>query len=52
LARYGPAFAEVVDAVSAKLTSSDLTALDAAMLRDPGLAAAIARRWLANHGLL
>jgi osmoprotectant transport system substrate-binding protein len=52
LERYGPGLATVVDAVSARLGSSDLRDLNAGMMRNPEAAASEASRWLAAHGLL
>jgi osmoprotectant transport system substrate-binding protein len=52
LGRYGPGFATVVDAVSARLGSSDLRDLNAGMMRNPEAAASEASRWLAAHGLI
>jgi osmoprotectant transport system substrate-binding protein len=51
LTRYGAAFADGVDAVSRRLTTADLTSLDAAVLADPSSAWAVAERWLTAHGL-
>jgi osmoprotectant transport system substrate-binding protein len=51
LTRYGTAFADAVDAVSRRLTTADLTSLDAAVLADPSSASAVAEHWLAAHGL-
>ena len=52
LSRYGPAFADVVNGVSERLTTADLTSLDAAVLRTPSSASAVAERWLATQGLM
>jgi osmoprotectant transport system substrate-binding protein len=49
LTRYGAAFAGAVNAVSARLTTADLTSLDAAILRHPSSASAVAGRWLHDN---
>ncbi len=51
LTRYGSAFADVVNSVSAQLTSAELTRLDAEVMRTPQALRAVARRWLTSHGL-
>jgi osmoprotectant transport system substrate-binding protein len=52
LTKYGAAFADVVNAVSGRLTTADLTSLDAAVLRNPSSASAVAERWLSAQGLV
>jgi osmoprotectant transport system substrate-binding protein len=51
LARYGPGLSRALNTLSARLTTTDLTSLDAAVLRDPSSAAMVVRRWLAEHRL-
>jgi osmoprotectant transport system substrate-binding protein len=52
LKRYGEASADAVNAVSERLTTVDLTLLDAAVLRDPSSASAVADHWLTAQGLM
>jgi osmoprotectant transport system substrate-binding protein len=51
LERFGPELAEVVDAVSALLTTEDLRDLNAEVEIDGRSPAAVARAWLEDHGL-
>jgi osmoprotectant transport system substrate-binding protein len=51
LDRWGPGFAETIDAVSAKLTTDDVRSLDGAMEADDADVANIARQWLRAHDL-
>src|SRR3954449_1653993 len=52
LARQGPAFAATMNAVSAKLTNDALQTMNAAVDLDGQKPAAVARRFLAENGLL
>ncbi|MGZ8626491.1 MAG: ABC transporter substrate-binding protein [Actinomycetota bacterium] len=52
LERFGARLTNAVEAVSAQLTTDDLRAMNAEMAVDGRTAAAVARAWLTDHGLL